>query len=217
MVRVVKVPIPPPPEPPLLSPSSPPPVPPAPLSPGSRLVTVHKTVVQMTAAGDVSDYGTEVKAGLASKFAELAGVDPSAVTVEVTPASVLITVSIIVQNAAAATALASTVTERLGDASAASAFTGLTITSAPSVTAVTETILIEAVPPSGPPPTETTLLLTAMLPSLIVGFISIAFCLIIAREALKKSKAQRATRPNASKKEVASPVGVASPPFRQVV
>ena len=36
-------------------------------------------------------------------------------------------------------------------------------------------------------------------------------------EALKKSKAQRATRPNASKEEVASPVGVASPPFRQVV
>ena len=129
MVRIIKTPM-----------NSPPP---PPLMPGTAYVTIHKTIVTMTAAGDVSDYDDTVKAGLATKFAELAGVDPSAVAVTVRPASVIIEVAITVADASAATALVSTISTQLSSADAASAFTGLTITSAPSVKAVAETVLVQ--------------------------------------------------------------------------
>ena len=51
MVRIVKTPM-----------DSPPP---PPLFPGAAFITVHKTIVTMTAAGDVADYDDTVKAGLA--------------------------------------------------------------------------------------------------------------------------------------------------------
>jgi len=105
----------------------------------SAVPVVTKTVIEMTAAGDVSDYGDDVKADLASKFAELAGVDASKVEVIITSASVIITVKIEVASASAASTLTSTLATTLSDASAASLFTGLTVTSAPVLSVATET------------------------------------------------------------------------------
>jgi len=124
MVRVVKQPF-----------ASPPP---PPLAPGAAMITIHKTVVEMTASGDVQDYDEAAKSGLATKFADLAGVDPNEVTVEVKPASVVIVVTIVVADATAATSLSASVASTLSDTSTASSFTGLTITSAPTVSVITE-------------------------------------------------------------------------------
>ena len=84
------------------------------LAPG--MVIVHRTVVEMTASGEVSDYDDEAKAELGSRFAAVAGVDPSAVAVTVRAASVIITVIITVSDADTATALATTMTDTLNDA-----------------------------------------------------------------------------------------------------
>uniref|UniRef100_A0A7S2GCE0 Uncharacterized protein n=1 Tax=Haptolina brevifila TaxID=156173 RepID=A0A7S2GCE0_9EUKA len=102
------------------------------------VVRVPKTVVKMSATGDVTDYDDSAKADLADKFAALAGVDSSAVEVEVSAASVLITVKITVADVAAASALTTSISSQLADPSAASAFTGLTITSAPTIAVAME-------------------------------------------------------------------------------
>ena len=125
MVRVIKQ--------PLLSPPSPP------LVPGAALLTTHVTVVEMTAAGDISDYDDDATARLARQFAELAGVTSDDVEVHIRPASVVIVISIVVANAATASQVSSTVTTILSDASSASEWTGLPITSTPSAFAVTQT------------------------------------------------------------------------------
>ena len=115
----------------------------------SDVPVVTKTVIEMTAAGDVSDYDEDVKADLAGKFAVLAGVDPAKVEVIITSASVIITVKIEVASASAASALTATLATTLSDASAASIFTGLTVTSAPVLSVATET------PAGYVPPDET--------------------------------------------------------------
>ena len=61
-----------------------------------------------TASGDVSDFTPSKKEGIKTVFATAAGVDPSVVTVTVTPASVLITVAIAFSSPAAATTAVST-------------------------------------------------------------------------------------------------------------
>ena len=158
MIRIIKRPLDTPPAPPASPPAPPPspttPPPAPPLTPGARVVTVHKTVVEMVAAGSVADYDAGVRDTLAGRFAVLAGVDASAVEVTVQAASVIITVAITVADNAAAAALVTSVSEQLGDASAASAFTGLSISSAPRVAAVAEAVVVASEPPlpSSPPP-----------------------------------------------------------------
>jgi len=125
MVRVIKR--------PLLSPPSPP------LLPGAAVLTTHVTVVEMTAAGDISDYDSETTGRLARQFAELAGVTPDAVEVYIRPASVVIVINIIVADASTASQLSSTVASTLADASSASQWTGLQITSTPASYAVQQT------------------------------------------------------------------------------
>ena len=82
----------------------------------------------------VSSYDEAKRADLARRFADgLAGVDVSDVTVEVTPAGVRLKVRIRTQGAAAAAGVASSLGANLADTAAASAFTGVTVTSAPTV------------------------------------------------------------------------------------
>jgi len=176
MVRVVKVPL-----------DSPPP---PPLPPGVQFVTVHKTKVELTATGDVSDYTDDVKDGLANKFAELAGVDTKDVEVEVRTASVLIVVSITVTDAAAASALSTTVTTQLNSASAASSFTGLSITSAPTARAVATTTIVTQ-PPSSPVP------LIVILPSAFGGGAVLLTCVLVGLYVHRRRKRPRKTDPMA--------------------
>ena len=127
--------------------------PPPPLSPGGRYITVHKTVIEMMAAGDVGDYDEAKRADLATKFADLAGVGVESVEVIITPASVRITIKITCESSDQANALVTSISAVLSSAEAASAFTGLTITSAPIIKAVAETILVfDASPPPSAPP-----------------------------------------------------------------
>ena len=125
--------------------------PPPPFAPGSQFVTLHKTVVEMLAAGNVADYTEDTKLNLATKFVSLANVDIDAVEVEITPASVRIVVKITVANATAAAALVTSIGQTLSSAEAASAFTNLTITSTPTVSAVVETKLLTGAYPPPPP------------------------------------------------------------------
>ena len=142
---------------------------------------VQKTIVEMVAAGTVDDYDAAAKASLASKFAELAGVDPSAVEVIVRAASVIITVKIISETAAAAATLSSTLASTLSDASAASSFTGLTITSAPTIAVVTEAVVGPLPPPRAAEPevlsTKTIVIIAAAAGSvaLMLGVLLVCF------------------------------------------
>ena len=123
--------------------------PPPPLMPGARVE--HKTLVEMEASGDVSDYDSASTVALARKFATLAGVSLSKVGVTVRAASVVIAVEIQVASADAASALVNTIGAKLSSASAASAFTGLPITAAPTISAVSTAVSAPAAPP--PPST----------------------------------------------------------------
>jgi hypothetical protein len=112
---------------------------------------VQQVRVAMTASGNVQDFGPSQRADIAGRFATLARVDPTAVAVEVTSASVLITVAITVPDASAAAATQSSMTATLASPNAASNFTGLTITSAPVVAVVTQVVTMSPPPPPAPP------------------------------------------------------------------
>ena len=94
----------------------------------------------------MSDYADT--SSIQSKVAELAAVDPSAVTINVTAASVLITATIAVPAATTSTQVQATLSAALPDATAATAaFSALNIT----VESV-PTIVVAAPPPSPPVP-----------------------------------------------------------------
>ena len=112
---------------------------------------VQQVRVAMTASGNVQDFGPSQRADIAGRFATLARVDPTAVAVEVTSASVLITVAITVPDASAAAATQSSMTATLSSPAAASSFTGLAITSAPVVAVVTQVVTMSPSPPPAPP------------------------------------------------------------------
>ena len=112
---------------------------------------VQQVTVAMTASGNVQDFGPSQRADIAGRFATLARVDPTAVAVEVTSASVIITVAITVPDASAAAAAQSSMTATLNSTAAASSFTGLTITSAPVVAVVTQVVTMSPPPPPAPP------------------------------------------------------------------
>lgn len=77
------------------SPSSPPPrmpPPPPPLLPGEKLSYVYEVVAILELAGSVTDYGGDEQEELRSIFAAAASVAPTEVWLNVTSASVLLTV-----------------------------------------------------------------------------------------------------------------------------
>jgi len=93
-------------------------------------------VTTLTAAGVVEDYDEAVRASLAQVFATEAGVALSAVTVEVAPASVVLTVSIAVSTPAQSDAISNTLSARLASATAASAILGISVESTPAIDVV---------------------------------------------------------------------------------
>jgi len=152
--------------------------PPAPVfAEGAATVTVHKTVVAFFAAGTPEDYSATVRDTLANNFATLAGVARDAVTVTITAGSVVVNVEIAVDDAAAATALTTTITTTMADTSTASAFTGMTVTSVPTVTAVADTQLA---PASGPD--------SGLIIGIVVGVVVVVAIVIVAAVMMSKKK-----------------------------
>ena len=92
------------PSPPPPSPSPPPPRPPPPPLPPPPLAYVHAA---FTASGDVSDYGPDKQLAIRTLFANATSVSTSAVTLTITPASVAITVSVVLPSATAANSASS--------------------------------------------------------------------------------------------------------------
>ena len=110
--------LPPPPVPPT-SPPAPPPVPPVPpASPPAGFVVQ----VALSASGDVADYTPAVKESIAATFAEASGVDISAVSVEITAGSVVITIEIRAETEAAASSVQATLAVGVATPAAATAF-----------------------------------------------------------------------------------------------
>ena len=121
---------PPPPKPPPPPPSPPPqPPPPSPAPPPSK----EKVVLTLRASGSLSDYSDI--SGLQTAIAVNAGVDPSAVSISVVAASVIITATIKVPASTTADALQATLTSRLGTAASASTALGITVESEPTIVA----------------------------------------------------------------------------------
>ena len=141
-------PLPPKPPPPRL----PPPPPPSPdevsqTSTGSADGDLVLVQVTMTAKGDVSSFTDDKRRAIRAAFAEAANVTIDAVVIDVTSASVRITVTIHLVSSAAE-ALEATLTERLATPTAASDFlsgAGVNVISTPEVA----TRLLS--PPSAPP------------------------------------------------------------------
>ena len=101
--------------------------------------------VEMYASGEVSDYTAAVIDGIASLFAQRAGVGTDYVTVTVTAASVRIEVLILAIDEAAAELLTSALSAVTANATAATAF----LSSIPGIDIYIE----EVIPPQiGPPP-----------------------------------------------------------------
>jgi hypothetical protein len=168
-------------------------------------------VVEMAAAGDVSDYGDAEKAALTTSFALLAGVDPSQVAVDIQPASVRVIVTIHVANAAAATSLVSALSATLTDARAASAFTGLEITSSPTLSVRSEVRVVEAVQRSGRHFNLWWLMPIALNSSLLCGLLAVYWsCLRTHRRAGSRGCGSRRGQARTASKQGASPRGNAS-------
>lgn len=86
-------------------------------------------MVTVEAAGDVSDFDVARKEQIAADLAASAGVDAARVRVRVEPASVLITLTILVDPSASASAVQAAVTQAMGTPLQASMLLGLTVQS----------------------------------------------------------------------------------------
>ena len=118
--------------------------PPPPLPPGRSDTRKPAVVATMLAGGDVSDYDEETLASLTSFFASKAGVDKSAVTITVTPASVLLEIIIVFLDLESADAASQQIANALGNSAAsASAALGIVVQSEPFTSA--KEILVEGV------------------------------------------------------------------------
>ena len=124
-----------------------PPTPPA--TPGAVMTKVHKTRVEMIAQGDVTDITESDKEAIRSAIASSANVEPSAVSVAVKPASVLIIVEITTPDAAAAVLVANALATSIStpeDATALLSAVSLVVTNTPTIEAVSETVLVPLAP-----------------------------------------------------------------------
>ena len=81
-----------------------------------------EVVFSVKAAGDVSDYTTQVKDGIATAVAQRVAMERSAVTVAVQAASVIIAVTISASDSQAATSISSALGSAFSNATAATAF-----------------------------------------------------------------------------------------------
>ena len=109
----------------------------------------------MTAEGSVSDFDDAKRTSLESSIAAVAGVDASAVTVAITPGSVIITATIAVPASKTAEAVQNSLATSLGTASAASAaLAALSITVLATSLGITESLgqRDRSQPPPSPPP-----------------------------------------------------------------
>jgi len=124
--------------------TAPPNPPPIPVSPGLAAVVVPVVRSTMVAAGVVEDYDSLTKERLVRVYTEAAGVDETAGSVTVTPASVLIEVTIEMASAEAAEAAASAISIVIGDSpESASLALGIVVESAPRTAAGTIVRMID--------------------------------------------------------------------------
>ena len=114
----------------------------------------------MTASGSVGDY--QETSGLQSSVARVAGVEPSAVTISVVAASVIITVTITVPASTTTSAVMTALSGSLGTAAVASAQLGITVETIPTVAIATGPSRTQPPPPHIPPPSQPPLYVAAV-------------------------------------------------------
>ena len=91
-------------------------------------------MLTLTASGSVSDYTDSDKSSLQQKVANVAGVDKSLVTINVTAASVRIIATIAVPESMTANQVANSLSSSLGTAEDASTALGITVEEVPTIT-----------------------------------------------------------------------------------
>ena len=133
---------------------SPPPAQAPSVPPGATIAFV-KVTVTLVAAGVVEDYTPAVQAAIATTFAAGAGVEPSAVSVDVTAASVNIRCEIQAPTAAAASDIQTTLTSALATPAAATSFLASAAVTVLSTPAIAQELVIDtSVAYPAPPPPE---------------------------------------------------------------
>lgn len=156
--------------------------------------TTTAVVIEIIASGSVSDYTEEDKSNIAQAYASAAGVPVEDITVEIRPASVVISTTIKTADEAAATQVQNTVSAALGNsADSAASFlntaTGLNVQVLS--TPVVESKVVVLVGPPSPPP-------AVPVGAIVGGVIGGIFPTLIAAGAYymyKKKKAAKTTYP----------------------
>ena len=109
-------------------------------------------MLEVVAAGAVSDYGEAELASLRISIAAAASVDASDVSVTIAPGSVILTARIAVPSAAAATLTAESLASQLDSSASASTLLNIAVEETPAVRATTEVVVHPAPsPPSARP------------------------------------------------------------------
>ena len=142
-------PMPPPPSPPpAFPPPSPPPPSPPPLTPGGAWL--HEIGLVMTVAGTVEAFNRRAQYFFKLKLAAAIGVEPAAISLSVSAASVRVAATIrVVENA---TNVAASVLLLSGNTTALSLATGVAVESADPPAVVVEAVAAPSPPPPSPPP-----------------------------------------------------------------
>ena len=109
-------------------------------------------MLEVVAAGAVSDYGEAELASLRTSIAAAASVDASDVNVTIAPGSVILTARIAVPSAAAATLTAESLASQLDSSASASTLLSISVEETPAVRATTEVVIHPAPSPPLPPP-----------------------------------------------------------------
>ena len=109
-------------------------------------------MLEVVAAGAVSDYGEAELASLRTSIAAAASVDASNVSITIAPGSVIVTAKIAAPTAAAATLTAEHLASQLGSSASASTLLNISVEETPAVRATTEVVIHSAPPPLSPPP-----------------------------------------------------------------
>ena len=109
-------------------------------------------MLEVVAAGAVSDYGEAELASLRTSIAAAASVDASDVSVTIAPGSVILTARIAVPSAAAATLTAESLASQLDSSASASTLLNIAVEETPAVRATTEVVVHPAPSPPSPRP-----------------------------------------------------------------
>jgi hypothetical protein len=154
-------------------------------------VPTKKVVSTVTAAGEVADYTEAVMGDMVNKIADALGVRASFVEVTVASGSVVITISVSVEDDAAASAMATQMDTAMGTTSQAGALlstSGLTVTANAVGTAASAPT---NEPPSAPPPDSS--LSTGAVAGIAIGASLFVIILIVIVIVMKKKKTAQAT------------------------